>query len=467
MTSPESTSTQQRAVLLMVWLSAFSTPLLLSAANVALPHIARDLHLTAVELTWIPLAYLLAAAMFVLICGRIADNIGRKRVFLIGTAGLAISSLFAAWAPNGIALLVGRFAQGIFTAAVYATQMAIVSSVFPPARRGQVIGLTISSIYFGLTVGPALAGWLLEVSGWRACMLVQVPFALGTLLAARMRVRDEWKADEGAPLDALGSAIYIVALAALLVGASSVPAAWAWVLVALGIAATVVFVMVERKVAHPIFDLNLFFTNRVFGMSCFASFLMYTATYANVVLVAMYLQYLRAIPPGKAGLIMIAQPLAMALFSPLAGKLSDRIEPRVLASLGMGFTVLGLIILSTLTQQSLTATLIFALAVTGVGFGLFSAPNTNAIMSSVDKRHYGSANSKVAVMRLLGQMCSMGVIAVAFALMLGPVAITPERYPALTAALRLSYFIAIGLCVPAIFLSLARGSVHAPKVTAR
>jgi MFS family permease len=194
---------------------------------------------------------------------------------------------------------------------------------------------------------------------------------------------------------------------------------------------------------------------------------MYTATYANVVLVALYLQYLRGIPPGKAGLIMIAQPLAMALFSPVAGKLSDRMEPRVLASFGMALVVLGLILLAVLTPASATLTLIGALAVTGIGFGLFSAPNTNAIMSSVDKRYYGSANSKVAVMRLLGQMCSMGVIAIAFALMLGPVAITPERYPALEAALRLSYWIAVALCIPAIFLSLARGSLHVAKAMPR
>jgi MFS family permease len=177
----------------------------------------------------------------------------------------------------------------------------------------------------------------------------------------------------------------------------------------------------------------------------------------------LYLQYLRALPPGQAGLIMITQPLAMALFSPLAGKLSDRIEPRVLATTGMAFIVAGLIVLAMLTPQSALAALVFALALVGIGFGLFSAPNTNAIMGSVEKKHDGSANSKVATMRLLGQMCSMGVIAAAFALMLGPVTITPERYPALQAALRLSYFVSAALCVPAIFFSLARGSVHAPK----
>jgi MFS family permease len=359
--------------------------------------------------------------------------------------------------------LLGRFAQGIFTAAIYATQMAIVSSVFAPARRGQVIGLTISSIYFGLTAGPALAGWLLEASGWRACMLVQVPFAIVALIVARARVEGEWRGEARAPLDIAGTLVYMLALSALLAGSSLLPGTLAWGLVALGGAAAIAFVLIERKVSHPIFDLNLFFTNRVFGLSCLASFLMYVATYANVVLVALYLQYLKAMPPGQAGLIMMAQPLAMALCSPLAGKLSDRVEPRVLASLGMVLTVIGLAMLALLTPQSSLATLITALAIVGVGFGLFSAPNTNAIMGSVDKRHYGSANSKVATMRLLGQMCSMGVIAIAFALLLGPVAITPERYPALQAALRLSYLIAVALCVPAIFLSLARGSVHPVK----
>jgi MFS family permease len=277
------------------------------------------------------------------------------------------------------------------------------------------------------------------------------------------RVSGDWKGDADVRLDAAGSALYMAALALLIGGSSLMPGALGWALVTLGGLAAVVFVRVERQASDPIFDLNLFFANRVFGLSCLASFLMYTATYANVVLVGLYLQYLHALPPGKAGLIMMAQPLTMAVFSPLAGRLSDRIEPRLLASAGMAFTVIGLLLLASLTAQSPLAMLVAALVIVGLGFGLFSAPNANAIMSSVDKRHYGSANSKMATMRLLGQVCSMGVIAFAFALLLGPVAITPERYAALGAAIRLSYLIAIALCVPAIFFSLARGSVHAAK----
>jgi EmrB/QacA subfamily drug resistance transporter len=459
----EQSTSLQRAALSMVWLSAFSTPLMLSATNVALPSIARDLHLNAVVLSWVPLAYLLASAMFVLMFGRLGDMIGRKRVFLLGTAGVVVASVLAASSPNGHVLLAMRFTQGIFTAALYATQIAIVSSVFPPARRGHAIGMTVSSVYLGLTVGPALGGWLLELSGWRACLLVQVPFAIVVLLVGFTKVTGEWSGEERGRFDVPGSLLYVLGLGVLTAGTSSLPGGAGWSLIALGTFTLIAFVVFEKQAAHPIFDLKLFFANRVFGLSCLASFLMYTATYANVVLVALYLQYLHAMPPGKAGLIMMSQPATMAVFSPLMGRLSDRVEPRWLASAGMAITVIGLLALASLNAGSSIAFLIGALVTTGLGFSLFSAPNANAIMSAVDKRQYGSANSKVATMRLLGQMCSMGIVTVAFALLLGPVKITPEVYGSLNAALRLSYLAAAALCVPGIFFSLARGSVHAAR----
>lgn len=458
---PESATPQERATLIMVWLSAFSTPLMLSAVNVALPSIARALRLNAVVLSWVPLVYLLASAMFVLVFGKLADLHGRKRVFLIGSAGVMASSLLAALAADGAQLLAFRFLQGVFTAALYATQIAIVSAAFPPARRGHAIGLTISSVYVGLTAGPAIGGYLLEVLGWRACLLVQVPFSIAILWLGLTRVGAEASGERHGSFDFAGAALYMLTLAAVIGGGSILPTTAGWALCAAGIAALVLFVVVERRHVHPIFDLKLFFTNRVFGMSCLAAFLMYTATFANVVLVGLYLQYLHALPPGKAGLVMMAQPLTMALFAPIAGRLSDRFEPRWLASAGMVVTSTGLVALGALRPDSSIPHVVAALVATGIGFGLFSAPNTHAIMSAVDKRQYGTANSKVATMRLLGQMCSMGMIAVVFALVLGPVPIAPEIYDRLQAALRACYFAAAALCIPAIFLSLARGTVHA------
>ena len=168
----------QRITLTMILLSAFTTPLMLSAVNVALPSIANDLSMNAVLLSWIPMAYLMASAMFVLIFGRIADMIGRKKIFLIGTSSVIVTSLIAASVDSGITLITARFLQGVSAAMLYATQVAIISSVFPPAKRGYVIGLTVSAIYFGLTTGPLIGGYIVDLYGWRASFVVHIPLAI-------------------------------------------------------------------------------------------------------------------------------------------------------------------------------------------------------------------------------------------------------------------------------------------------
>jgi MFS family permease len=205
---------------------------------------------------------------------------------------------------------------------------------------------------------------------------------------------------------------------------------------------------------------SLFYTNRVFTLSCLASFILYTATFANVVLISLYLQYLKGMSASAAGLFMMIQPLTMAIFSPLAGKLSDRIEPRVIASAGMVMTAIGLVMLAFLNGISSTIYLVAALVITGLGFGLFSSPNTNAIMSAVEKRYYGSASGSIATMRVLGQMSSMILVTLVFALIIGQVEIQPANYASLQKAIHLCFVIAATLCIPGFIFSLIRGQMH-------
>lgn len=452
---------RERVTRAMVLLNAFSTPLMLSSVNVGLPGIAEALGIDAVLLGWVPLAYLLASAMFVLPFGRLADIVGRKRVFLAGTAGVIVTSLTASLAQSGEQLVALRFAQGVFTAMLYATQMALVSSVVPPARRGRAIGATVSTIYVGLMVGPVLGGWLIETFDWRACFLLNVPLALAVLAIGLARVPGDWKSETPGGFDLPGAALYGAALLAVMLGLADLPAAHAWLALGVGLALFAAFLAFERRVEHPLFDAALFLGNRLFSRSCLASFLLYTATFANVVLVSLYLQYLKALTPLTAGLVMMVQPFTMAVFSPLMGRLSERIEPRLLASAGLGLTALGLLALATLEAATPLGVLVAALAATGLGFSLFSAPNTNAIMGAVEKHQFGAASGTVATMRLVGQMCSMGIVSMALALSVGAVAITPEVYGGLNEAIRLCYLAAAALCLPGIALSLARGRAHA------
>jgi EmrB/QacA subfamily drug resistance transporter len=453
-------SAAQRIALITLAVSSFALPLMLSSVNVALPSVARALRMDAVLLSWVQLTFLTASAATVLAFGRLADLVGRKRIYTIGTVALLVSSLLAASAPNASVLLICRGLQGASAAMIYATQIAILTSVYPPQQRGQAIGMLVSAVYFGLTLGPLLGGWLVEHFSWRAAFVSHLPLNLLVLLCGIPRMHGEWKAQHPGRFDFAGALLYAVAIVALMWGGASLPAPGGAFGMGLGALGMVIFFRHQHGRKDPLFDVSLFYTNRVFALSSLASLLMYATTYSTLVLVSLYLQYLKGLTPTQAGLIMLAQPLMSALLSPAAGRLSDRIEPRVIATLGVVVTALGLLLLSRLQPLSPLAAVTGCLLVTGIGFSLFSSPNANAIMSGIDQRLYGTAGAVVATMRVLGQLCSMGLVAIAFAVTMGRVEILPETYAALERALHLSFLVAVGLCVPAMFCSLARGRMR-------
>lgn len=447
----------------MVLLNAFSVPIMLSSVNVALPAIAQDLQLSAVSVSWIPTAFLMASAMFVLIFGRLADMFGRKKIFLIGAASAILASLLAALANGAVVLIGARFLQGVGAAMLYATQMAIVSSVFPVARRGHVIGLVVSMIYIGLATGPLIGGIIVDQLGWRANFLLQIPTAALVLFLGVFRVKQEWAAEERGTFDFSGALTYCLAIFVICLGVSFLPNLYSYLVIAAGLIGVVVFFQQAKSREHPIWNVMLFYSNRVFTFSCLASLIIYSATFMNVVLLSLYLQYLKGLSATSAGMIMMIQPLTMAVFSPLMGKLSDHTEPRILASAGMSITAIGLILLAMLNTSSAISTVIIALIVTGLGFALFSSPNVNAIMSSVEKKHLGAASAAVSTTRILGQMASMVLVTLVMALQLGSSQIEPSSYPVLEQAISFSFYLAAGLCLPGLFLSVVRGRVHAPE----
>jgi MFS family permease len=319
---PEKASLQQFA-LVMVLLNAFTTPLMLSAAIVALPSIAADLKLNAVVISWIPMAFLMASAMFVLVFGRIADMMGRKRIFLIGTTCVIITSVIASLASNGTLLITARFLQGMSAAMLYATQIAIISSVFPPKQRGHAIGMTVSTIYLGLTCGPLIGGFLIDYYGWRASFVFHIPLAVIVLLIGIFKVPGDWSAEERGEFDLKGALVYGLSIVLLCLGVSTLPESHGLLLLIFGLFGIWFFIKLAKRSKHPIFDVSLFGRNRVFAFSCFASFIIYTAVFANIVLVSLYLQYLKGLSATMTGSIMMVQPLTMAVFSPFVGRLSD------------------------------------------------------------------------------------------------------------------------------------------------
>ena len=433
---------------------------MISSVNIALPAIGKEFKSDAVLLSWVATSYLLAAAVSLVPFGKLADIYGRKKVFLSGQIIVTVTSLLAAFSVSAPMLIVFRIFQGVGGAMIFATSIAILTSVYPPQERGRVLGIAVAAVYIGLSCGPFFGGWLTQHFSWRSIFLINIPLGLSIIWLVLWKLKGEWTGAQGDKFDLIGSVIYGAAIVAIMYGITIIPAlASIWIILA-GILALAGFVKWETRVRYPVFEVSLFMENRTFSYSCLAALINYSATFAVGFLLSLYLQYIKGLSPQGAGLVLISQPMVMAVFSPLAGKLSDRIEPRVIASLGMALTTLGLILLALITNHTTLLYIVISLMVLGFGFALFSSPNMNAIMSSVAKKYYGIASGSVGTMRVLGQMLSMGIATLVFALFHGRSQITPDLYPLLIRSVKTAFIISACLCVVGTFFSLYRGDLR-------
>ena len=450
----------KKVTLFVTTAASFLTPFMGSSVNIALPSIGYEFSMSAILLGWVAYSFLLAAATVLVPVGRVADIWGRKRVFSFGLVIYTLSSFLCALADSAYFLIAFRLLQGVGGAMIFGTSIAILTSVFPVGERGRALGINVASVYLGLSAGPFLGGFLTEHFGWRSIFLINVPFGAIILILVLWNLKGEWAAAKNEHFDYKGAVLYMAALATTMYGFSSLtrtPGIW---LIIIGLILIIAFILRERKVLSPLLDIHLFRHNPVFVFSNLAALVNYSATFAVSFLLSLYLQYIKGFSPLHSGLILVAQPVVQAFFSPIAGRLSDRIEPRIVASIGMTFTALGLGLLILLDNRASILFIIVVLFILGLGFALFSSPNTNAVMSSVENQFYGVASGTLATMRLTGQMLSMGIVMLVFALHIGDVPITPEKYSSFMVSMHSSLIILSILCFGGIFASLARVKIR-------
>ncbi|MBW1635482.1 MAG: MFS transporter [Deltaproteobacteria bacterium] len=457
-------NTVQRSALTVATISSFITPFMISSVNVALPAIEEgflDQGINAVLLSWVATSYLLAAGVSLVPMGRFADIVGRKKILGLGFLLFSLSSLLCALSPNVFFLLLFRVLQGFGGGMIFSTGMAILTSVFPPHQRGKVLGLAVTAVYIGLLTGPFLGGLLTHYFGWRS--LFVVIFFLGVIppLLIVLFLKGEWADAAGESYDWFGALLYIPSLVSLIYGFSTLKQRMGLLLLVAGCAGLAAFVYRQRKIREPLFQVNLFISNRVFALSNAAALIHYSATFGLTFLLSFYLQYIKGLDPRMTGIVLIAQPVTMALFSPLAGRMSDRIEPRIISSIGMAITFGGLFYFSFLGLDTSVYTIAGVLLFLGFGFALFSSPNMNAIMGSVEPRYLGIAAGSSGTMRVLGQVLSMGIATLILSVFMGERAILPDLYPLLLQSICRTFSVFSALCIVGIFASLARGDLHA------
>jgi EmrB/QacA subfamily drug resistance transporter len=435
----------------------FLTPFMFSAIGVALPTIGREFSAGAVQLGLIEMVYILAVALLLLPVGRYADIHGRRRIFISGTVILTLATFALATAPTIGFLIVFRFVQGIGAAMITSTSLAILTSVYPPEQRGSAMGVVVGCVYLGISAGPTLAGLMIDYLGWRWIFYSAVPIELLILLFALTRLKGEWADSRGERFDWIGSLFYIIALSGIVIGVLGTEqrAMSGW-LAGFGILVMIAFLVYENSIEFPIFPLRKVVANRVFALSCIATWLNYAASFGIMFFFSIYLQIIKGVSPKLTGFILITQPLLQAFCAPLAGRMADKHNPAPIATLGMTLCTISLAAAAAIDASSSFIFIFAVLIVMGVGFGLFSTPNTTAIMASVDRRDYGMASSLIATMRTTGMLTAMTLITILLSWFLGTEPVVLENGHLFLAAMRSAMVIFSILGLAGIVCSLGR-----------
>lgn len=421
----------------------------------AIPTIGREFSAEARVTAWIGTIFFLAVAMVQVPFGRLADIFGRKRLLIIGLLITIVASFLGIYAGSVAVLLVSLALMGVGSGIMFNNSISILTSVFPAERRGRVLGISTAGTYIALSLGPYIGGVLTESFGWHSIFIFSGVMAVMLMAMVFYALKGEWREAQGEKFDFIGSVAYAVSLGMFIYGFSALPGVTGIVLTVLGVIGFVFFTRWESRAESPIFNIELFRSNRVFLFSNLAIFVSYIATFAIGFLLSLYLQYIKALSPQTAGLILITASALMAIFTPVSGRLSDRIEPRLVATAGMSLSCLAVFLLIFLTDDTPVWYIMMALALNGLGIGFFATPNTNAIMGSLDRKYLGVGAGTLGTMRTSGMMVSMGIMMILFSLYIGQAEITPEYYSQFLSSAKTGFIIFAGLSFISIFIQFA------------
>lgn len=451
---------ERNIILSFAFFASFMATFMGSSVNIALPEIAKEFNLNAITLSWVSLSFLLAAAVTNLPAGWISDLYSKKKIILIGLLIYILAMIITIMSKNTFFLLLSRVLNGLTGPFVFASSTSLLIYAFPKEQRGGVIGINSAAVYLGLSTGPFFGGFLSHNLGWRSIFIFILVICVILFFYLALKVKEDKTEKLKHKFDWTGIILYAFSVVLLIYGLSNITEKAGKIFTITGFLGLITFIAAENNVKHPVLPINLFSENITFLFSNLSALIHYTATFGITFLLSLYFQYIRGLTPQNAGIIIMAQPLIMMLFSPLSGKLSDKIEPAYLASFGMALTATGVLALSFIDKNTEFFLIILMLFLTGFGFAFFSSPNTNAVMSSVDKLNYGIATGILGTMRLVGQMLGLAISTMIFSIFLGKSKIKPENFDAFMKSMKILFIIFFILSMFGTFASLMRGKIR-------
>ena len=439
-------------ILIICTILSFFTVFAVNAVTIVIPSIAAEYGMSNIIQNWVTIIFLLVVAVLSVPAGQISGKYGLKKITVLSIILFIIISIVNVLVTSQEQFLVCRLILGISLAFINVTSMAMIVNAFPPEERGKALGINITGVYVGLSLSPVIGGILDYNLGWRSVVLFGVPFLFAILALLLTRINEEWSSFENMPLDIKGSFAYGIGIVLFMYGFTILNTQMGILLTVLGLIILVIFGLIELKQEYPVFDIR-FFKNHKFLSANFASLCAYLATYAVTTILNYHLQYIKGFDSQTAGMILLVAPLCQVVLAPIAGRLSDKFVPQILAAIGMALGTVSLFLFSSLDAATPMVFLIVSMIIYGIGFGLFSPPNTNVIMGSVPPKDTSVASAAVATMRTVGQAMSMGILTLVFAFVMGDVPIIEQYYPLLISSCQITCIICVVLCIASVFAS--------------
>ena len=430
--------------------------------NLALEAIQDDFLCSEHQLGLVSSIYFIVSVVFLLPAAKVADIYGKKLVFLSGGVIALTGVILSFYSPNIYMLYVFRGITGAGMACITATSVSMIADVYEPQERGLALAINTACVYVGTSIGPTLGGVITEFLGWRMIFSILIPFLLLSFICM-FRFKYNIKSTPGKHFDIGGSVIYGISIVLLMFGVTHLPDLTSYVMIAVGSLVMVGLVIYESREENPVVRFSMFKNSR-FSRSMLALLLNYSASYGIVFFLSRYLQEIGALSPTEAGLILMTQSVVQVCFTLWAGKICTRTDMRILPTVGMIVTCCALVMLMFVKETLNIPLLLAALAVLGMGLGLFSAPNTTAIMSYVTKEQYNAASGMIGTVRQIGMGLSMGIATCLISIFLGKdTALDPSNYGTFMEILMYAWVIFFIFCAIGAVFSWFRGSSLNPE----
>lgn len=446
-------SSAKRNILMISAGGSFLAPFMVSALIVAIPTIGVEFSMDAVAMSWLANVFFLAASMFLIPFGRLADIVGVKKIFSIGIGFYFLSALLAALAPSAPVLIAARFLTGIGAAMIFGTSFALLSLSLSESERGGALGINIASNLTGFALGFFLGGLLAYYASWRLIFIFALLVSALVMALIRLRLPGECAFSKGQKFDMIGSVMIAALLFLVILGLSKLPTLQGSVLIIGGIAVCVLFVLRQSRNSSPVIDLALF-RNRCFLFSNAAIMIYTISTLAVIFLFSFYLQYIKGFDSKQSGLILMASTLIMAVLVIYAGRLSDRMDLYRLACTGVIVSLAGLLPMAFISPNTPLPLALMEMVLISAGGAFFYPPMVKIILGSISRDKYGVGSSLAETMRLVGNAGSIALVTVGFTFYLGGTHITPDNYPAFLQSMRLILAVFSVLCIASLLLIL-------------